>query len=490
MKEKKKRSNHLIRIRKLLLVISILMLVLAGIVYVTNQPPQLYINPNGDDLLFYTAKSNMLTMYNPRTNEKQALMPRPDTWQVSFDGQIAFQGADKTNITVADVESVGQKQAIIASSYDEIRIISWSPEGHYLLYGSGEDRFSFNRIYVWDGEESFDLTPREFISSEDNSENSYLDAVIWSDKEQLAFVYTKTVGDYKLHRIYIWDGEQTIDITPEALQAPINTNGTGRYERGISTYIGNIQWSSKQHIAFELSYTDDEGVNESQHSAFVWDGQTVHTLGDVNNQGWSAEGQLMVSYGYNNLPWDRAIPKNNQSHFVKRWDGETYENGQPHLEIIPELDIDDTTYYAFKWAYGNTILYLSDKQENSSQRHQYLWDGENLRYFDWRDDNLFGKYWHFNERGEGLGIESLDPTRGDITRFTTTYLYLHDPNNNPITTINGYRVAWSKDGYISFCPPSDLISIYNGYEVIVLEDFIGGDSQWQSGGRIWCSITG
>lgn len=312
MKEKKKRSRSP-RKRQLFIFVIMICLIASGVYYLSNRPPTLYINPNGDDLLFYTYNTysddpspneDMLMMYNPRTNQRQALMPKPRIWKVSPDGRIAFQDAEQTNIAVSDIQSIGNLQELIESQYGEIYIRSWSPNGTYLLYSDRDADHRFNRLYVWDGEQSIDITPQDWKYPNDYSQELYFDSLRWSSEEKLAFELTSRFEDYVWHRIYVWDGEQTVNITPAELLEPIDKSELDRYKKRISSYFTSIQWSSAQYLAFGFNRNYIDGRWE--HLSFIWDGENTYQLGGQNH-GWSADGHLMISRS------------NGQS--VGQWDG-------------------------------------------------------------------------------------------------------------------------------------------------------------------------
>ena len=327
MKEKRKHSTRSRGIRKFLLFIFMLTPVVAGIVYVSNRPPTLSINPNGDDLLFYTFSTfnmddpneNMLMIYNPRTNQRQALVS-VGHWKVSPEGLIAYHDGENS-IVVRDIQSIGYLQARIESQYGEIYISSWSPHSNYLLYSDRDTDHRINRLYVWDGEQSVDISPLEWKFPARESEKRSFGWLTWNDNEKLAFIASRVIDEHTWYRIYIWDGEQTIDITPESLLYPIPVT--------YAIYFRSFRWNDKDQLAINLTREDAEDI--FQDYTYLWDGKNAHQLVGWN-EGWSSDGHLMISHS------------DGQS--VGQWDGQSYIDCQLKIEPIPDLNFDSRVYRA------------------------------------------------------------------------------------------------------------------------------------------------
>jgi len=491
MKEKKKRTRPPYKKRRLFILTFAIFLIASAVTYLSNRPPSIYINHNGDDLLFYTFGTyvndpnpniDMLMMYNPRTNQRQAIMPKPSSWQVNSDGRIAFQNDQRTQIMVTDIESIGQQQEIIEASDGNIFLTSWSPQGRYLLYRGGADKFNLNHIYIWDGEQSIDITPKELTLSNNESGHLTLGIPMWSNEERLAFTVTKTVGDDAWYRVYIWDGEQSIDITPEELREPIDRSAESSVgDKRRNTYL-SLNWSTRELLAITFNSRGDD-ISNSYNQLYIWDNQTVYSIGNHLGR-WNSEGHLMLwdgSYSqYERLTnfgiYDERIPK--------RWDGKTYVDGQPKLEVIPDLDFDNTIYRASNWAYGNKIIYKSI--EDGGYAQYYLWDGVNLSYVDGMREGFGNWFWRFNERGEQIRI-GFDSTGGYMEWYMNSYIHLRDRNNNPIIEINGHTPTISQDGYIAFCARLHQLFIYNGHEEILIEVSGAVTAQWKNGGYLHCT---
>lgn len=470
MKEKKKRSKQS-WIRRQFRYVIVLLFIAGGLYYVSNRPPTITINSDGNDMLFYTySKLNeqmpdpnvgMLMMYNPRTNHREALMPRPRGWEVSPDGRIAYRN-EENNIVVSDVQSIEHPQAIIETYSDMPTILSWSPNGNYLLYSEEDANYELLNLYIWDSRQSIDITPDELLNSEDDSERIFIHSSTWSNHEQLAIIVGKEVDESKWYTVYVWDGEQIIDITPEDLRNPIPSDK--------SHYIDSIIWSDEEQFAFTVRKEVAEYTWQDYTYTYIWNGQSIYTLAGTNG-GWSSDGQLMISRS------------GDQS--VGRWDGETYIDDQPILEIIPELHIDSTVYHASYWAHENKIVYEGEDDTDGYSQF-YLWDGVEFSYIDRLKIGMGEGRWGFNANGERKRM-SNDPTIGQHGAIATSYIHIRDRNNNPIADINGHMPAWSEDGYIALCAPLHRLSIYNGQDIILIEDSWTVLARWKSGQSLGCT---
>jgi WD40 repeat protein len=170
------------------------------------------------DLLVYSGTNGIggsgLFLYDVR-NRRSAQVRTNNTGQYasfsfSSSGRLAYSANDDVYVLDVSAENglpVNITETLEAPSYP----MDWSVDGRYLAYGVAFD--DDNRLYVWDGENTIEIAPFDLPSTA-QAFNAQ-----WGFDNRLAF--TAQHGDDK--RIYVWDGETTIDITPSDLHPAVRS---------------------------------------------------------------------------------------------------------------------------------------------------------------------------------------------------------------------------------------------------------------------------
>jgi Tol biopolymer transport system component len=180
----------------------------------------------------------------------------------------------------------------------ENELLSWSPDGHYLLFDSSQT--GTKKLSVWDG---------KVISDIYNYHEKVAD-VVWSSNGQLAFTdfYTfVSPHDGDSSEVFIWDGKDIVSVSQ-------NPSGVDR----------SPTWNKENQLAF-LSERNGE------YDIFVWNGVSKNNgVPDINtflniapsltqyfsNPTWTNSGSLAFS---GNGTWDLNVQ-------IYEWDGQIARN--------------------------------------------------------------------------------------------------------------------------------------------------------------------
>jgi len=243
--------------------------------------------------------------------------------------------------------------------------------------------------------------------------------------------------------LYIWDGENVINITPEDLSG---------------TPVGyDVAWSSDGRLAFTVwfGFSSDSPPPE----IYLWDGfSTVNISKNPSREdryiAWSPDNQLAylssLDGGYRIVIWD---------------DNTTTMSNIVQYQSAPS------------WTPTGDIAFGLQTPEDTHTQI-YLWDGEQTL-------NISN-----NPSAHNGGITWANNGQwAFVTYFSSEQMiYVRDENNQTLLAVNGqYTPAWGDMGYLAFCSAGWKLSIWNGTKVIEIERATEIQAQWQSGQSTFCS---
>ena len=224
-----------------------------------------------------------------------------DEFSLSNDYRLAFSSSQRGSrkIYVLDYPFTENTPIeIVPEMFAKNTLLSWSPDGRYLLFDSVQA--GNKKLSVWDGKGIVDIY--NYLGQ--------VDEVAWSLNGQLAFTDFYTFvspheGDSS--EIFLWDGKATVSISQ-------NPSGEDRFPA----------WNQDGQLAF-LSERNDE------HDIFIWDGVSkangvpdVSTFVNIaprltqyySDPTWTDSGS--IAFGAN-PPWDWNIQ-------IYEWDGQKVRN--------------------------------------------------------------------------------------------------------------------------------------------------------------------
>jgi WD40 repeat protein len=396
---------------------SLLLVVLALMVVVLirqddrhNSGLQNIPEPSVDRLVYtvfnYDDGTTSLMLYEPDKGKSTPILVDVDFRDFSFsvDGRLAFSSGKEGNgeIYVIDIQTENSQPISLTQNPATYgHPLAWSPDGHYLAFESFQSG-GVREICVWDGEQTIVVTPEDMPGTA-NSYRAY-----WSNDGRLVFeVFYGYSSDDIPSEIYLWDGHKTVSLSQ-------NPTGEDRYPA----------WSADGQVAFLSDWNGDYDV-------FVWDGVSV-------------------------------------------------KNGIPNRDTFTNVAPDLTAYYS-RPAWTNTGLLsfgATPPQEHYSQI--FVWDGQTATNISDNPGLHNGSQrWHDN---------------GDwafATFFSSQQLmYVRDKENQPLLTVEGYSSVWNSDGYLIFCHYGQMgwiLSLWDRQRVIEIVRGYEIRAQWQSGSRMICS---
>jgi Tol biopolymer transport system component len=217
---------------------------------------------------------------------------------------------------------------ITPAPLSENQPISWSPDGHYLLFTSNQG--DNNKLMLWDG--------KNF--SEIYYYHAAVDEVTWSLNGQLAFTdfYTFVFPqdyDGDSSEIFVWDGNTTVSVSQ-------NLSGDDRYPA----------WSKDGKLAF-LSERNE------RYNIFVWDGITKNNgVPDINT---FINVAPHMTHSYFGLTWTNsgtlafsAIGESDSHAQIYEWDGYDIKNiSQNPLSDNGAQSWSNDGYWSFTTLFSN-----------------------------------------------------------------------------------------------------------------------------------------
>lgn len=369
-------------------------------------------NANQNDILVYVANNGYtetsLMMFDPSTNEHTPLFESIGRtgigFKVSAAGRVVFTVHQRKGYTFESNAYLLNELSPTSEPIDldvllgmMVYPISWSPDGHMLAF-----------------------------SSYDDSNN---------------------------HLIYVWDGEQLKNITPENMNTP------------PSSY--DAEWSTDGRIALTAFWlisvysTLDDG---DRSEIYLWDGITTTNL----SQNPTGEDELPVWNSQNELAFI-------SSHEVVVWDGKSLLSGQADVESFKHVALADYNSGP-AWTPDNKLAFISQTNEDVNVQ-VYLWDGAQIT-------NISQNPALHN----GLPNWSVDHLWAFSTFFSSEQVvYVRDSANHTLLTTEGQNHAWSLDGDLVFCDLNKRgLSMWNQEQVIPLVSGWEIWAQWRSGQEIIC----
>jgi len=200
------------------------------------------------DFLIYVIdnypEERLLFFYDPVSNLHKQILAGWDIegFSLSKNYRLAFSSLKDGHSAIYVLDYPFTENAPMKITLDmptENTPISWSPDGHYLLFDSV--RVNSKKLSVWDGKRVFDIY--EY--------HEQVGEVAWSPNGQVAFTdfYTFILPyDGDISEIFIWDGKTTVSASQ-------NPTGDDRHPA----------WSKDGQLAF-LSERNEE------YDIFVWNG--------------------------------------------------------------------------------------------------------------------------------------------------------------------------------------------------------------------------
>jgi hypothetical protein len=329
---------------------------------------------------------NTFTIYDAPRDEKISLEPitfdRHPEFQISVDGHLAFSSASE-GIYVLDTQTPNSHPVPIITMPSHP--LEWSLDGYYLAY-----------------------------------------------------------ADHDHARIYLWDGEASLDITPDL----------------PGFFVSDVVWSLDDRLAI-IGWADDvpSGI-------WVWDGQSVFHFDSSWNPAWSVDGQLAFF----------SQPDFTSNIFV--WDGVNI----PNPDTLSRVPLEPSISSDLVWT-TTGLLAFEATDEGSRLDQIYVWDGQRATNIS-QNPQLQHSSPRWSEDGSWAFVTDL---------LTDPVLYVHDADDQTLLTVEtAMHPAWSVNGYLAFCTPIDVtewaLSVWDGQRItqVVQGNVIW--AQWQGGSdMLFCS---
>lgn len=277
----------------------------------------------------------------------------------------------------------------------------------------------------------------------------------WSPDGQYLLFYSIYMESKVLS---VWDGNHITDI--------LEYKGT----------IDEVAWSLDGRLVFTEFYGFDPDTTDEWGSSevFYWDGDTIVSLsqnptGEDRFPTWSKDGKVAF------------LSARNERYEVLVCDGVSKDQGIPDvntfIDVAPNLGHD---FSSPTWTSSNSLSFGAYDGEDSHVQI-YEWNGQTTLNISknplshnggqsWRSDG----YWSF------------------ITFFSgSPDLYIRDNTNQTVLQTKGqYRPAWSQDGALIFCVPSDdgwTLSMWKDENIIEVAASGFIMAMWKNGESVFCS---
>lgn len=212
-------------------------------------------NADRDDKLAYVSDEGQLMLHDPRDHTDTKLLDEVGSFVIARDGRVAFTRPDEDDRSLYIFDPLTSDATTRNISPDPAQYaypLAWSPDGHYLAFGSyylDETDSSYpvsddQTLYVWDGENIIDLMPDNQLGP---AAAFYIN---WSHDGRLAFTVRHGWSDHDIpSEIYLWDGDTIVNLS----QNPDRADGAATL------------WSQTGQLLFASSRDEEGGI-------YVWDG--------------------------------------------------------------------------------------------------------------------------------------------------------------------------------------------------------------------------
>lgn len=371
------------------------------------------LQPHHDKLAYTThdGSSTTLMLYDAATNETRTLINdyQGGHFNFSSDGRIAYQDWDEDDtrqIYVLDTTIENSEPVNITSELmDGASLVgnAWSPDSQYLAYQTDDV------LYLWDGQQSIDVTP-DFLKEQREQYDFYHYRVGWSTDGRLAFHVLSRLAsaedpiEFGMTKIFLWDGKRTVNISQ---------NSTG--------YDSVPAWSQDGQLAFY-------SVRMGKHGIWIWDGVS-------------------------------------------------YQDGLPNASSFTFVDIESDTLL---WTHDNRLIIDSVDQLQRTEYQVQLWDGELVKTIIPLPDAMnYGVWW--NPDGRLAFVSSSDEG---------SYVIVRDEHNQEIAKFpGGMAVSWSNDGQLAYAGGGRSFMVWDGTQHVQLAESTWETfAQWQNGDSIHFSF--
>jgi hypothetical protein len=310
-------------------------------------------------------------------NKTQVLSPNlvSNSFSLSKDNRLAFEKDGGIHIwDYPFIEDTQTEVAFDGSPTTEKRVLSWSPDGHYLLLTGVQE--GEKKLFLWDEKNVLDIYNYQGVISYSTK---------WSNNGNLAFteffisydVYnTPRVSDFG--EIFIWDGKGIVKVSQTLSRSPV--------------------WSKDGQLAF-LSYQNHGGYTIS-----IWDGKSknngvpdVKTLNapdlefDINSYPtWTNSGSIVFTgrsktdSHFQIYEWNGKTTRNisqTQSHdnYGLAWRSDGYWSTEDDLTVYVYDNANQTVFETrgdnSRWAQSGLLFFCRPNGVNWSLS---IWNGKNI----------------------------------------------------------------------------------------------------------------
>lgn len=397
--------KNIISVGRLVILILIIMILIVSTFLFTDRAqdePDYAVSDR--DMLAYVTEDDRLMLYDPRTRTETELLDNVSNFVLSREGRIAFTGRDQTDKdiyvldpSIPDIAPINISQNPDANNYP----LAWSPDGRYLAFDAYQDRYD-RSLYVWDGVNTTNITPDNGL---DTANFFYVD---WSDDGRLAFTIRHGWSDADIPpEIYLWDGDTTTNL----IQNP-----------------DGWDWGAR----------------------------------------WNRIGQLMF-----------GLTLDGEGGFYV-WDGMSFKDGSPDADTFIRIAPESELNYPVWLEDGIIGFTMYTDSPAGYSKHIILWDMEAeaiIEQFPISSENAWN--W-LAEGGQMIFSEHL------ASGIPSYYLDVENIEGDILFSEHVGEYAWSADGYLAYCGITDegrsrLLSIWDGEETWVVAETSYRPARWKNG---------
>jgi len=458
------------------------MVILGIYIFILGIQPSISNESTDADILVYSLSTELnhtLWLYNPQTREKIELATHSG-FSMNQSGIVAYsiQSDEGKDIYLLDVNHLNNSHINITSDLPiDVNVVRWSPDGQYLtLYTVWDDG---HRLHVWDGEVFIDVNPQ-------TSQEVKTSFRGWSpDSRYLLF----ESDNGSIRTLYAWDSETSTPIllyeTPSIAQTDIPNMPSGYSYGGISSPY-HLNWNSDgQYLAIALYQAEITEIifiwNGEELINITPDNLPLPRIPDYYYTQWSFDGRLAF-----HLSWyEHRVDHANQIYI---WDGNDiynltqkshayYQLGEwntdNQLVYMMANDLGSSSYI-FIW---NGVYFTAMPKLGYFYTAGARWNPENHLVFSAFDGQIYS--WDGQEAinlSQNAPLTNLSPHWGSDGRWASKtfspspIIYVRDSDNHTLFEIDGGQdIRWSYNGYLTFCRYVDEgwgLFLWDGEQVI------------------------